>query len=128
MKIEPRDSVTKYTTQLVLIEDLTDNDFDPEGNLARAYGPRGPAFVFFYAGWCSHCHEFAPVFQKLADSIGGVVKMYRADTDAAKRASDALRIHGVPTLMYFNTDTNTRVEYQGQRTYDAILNFVARNV
>lgn len=124
--IEPRDSAIKYTTQLVLIEDLTDNDFDSSGNLSRPYGPKGPSFVFFYAGWCAHCHDFMPVYQKLADSIGGVIKMYKADIDVTKRASDALHIRGVPTLMYFDTRDNTRTEYMGERTYDAVLNFVAR--
>jgi thioredoxin-like negative regulator of GroEL len=104
---------------MIVVKDLSPADFSRNR-------VEGPAFVFFYATWCSHCKRFAPVYQKIADIVGGVIKTYRADVDKVKGVADALGVKAVPTIVFFPEGDMSPVTYDGDLSWRGVLNFLNR--
>ena len=108
---------------MIVVRDLTEADFIG-GKLRTS---EKAAFVFFYASWCQHCKNFDPVYQRIANIIGGVVETHKADVDKVKSAADALKIQTVPALVYFPPDGGAPERYNGDMTWRGVLNFLSKN-
>lgn len=102
---------------MIVIKDLGPADFSQNR-------VEGPAFVMFYASWCAHCKRFAPVYQRIADIIGGVIKVHRADVDKVKGVADALGVKAVPTIVFFPEGGRAPVTYKGDLSWRGVLNFL----
>jgi len=57
----------------------------------------------FYAPWCGHCQNLKPAYDKLAESLQGIVKVAAIDCDDEKnkRTCGEHGIQGFPTLKIF---------------------------
>ncbi|XP_064594885.1 protein disulfide-isomerase-like [Liolophura sinensis] len=80
-------------------------------------------FVEFYAPWCGHCKQLAPIWDELAEKVEG------GDTVIAKMDSTAneledIKIQSFPTLKYFPKDSDEVIDYNGARTLEALQKFV----
>lgn len=88
---------------------------NPSQNLSiGAPGPR-PRVVDFFATWCGPCKRFAPIFHKAESAYAGQIEFLSLDID--KPANQALvrqfNIHGVPTLVFFDSSGRVVNKFEG---------------
>lgn len=84
--------------------------------------------VIAKADWCGHCRKAAPEFEKLQKASpirlenGGqaVVEILDADQNKAEMAAHSVK--GFPTILVMKGSNKT--EYPGERTYDAVVDFL----
>lgn len=81
----------------------------------------GIAIVEFYAPWCGHCKSLEPEYEKAAAALKGVVKVVAVDATQHGSLAQKYGVQGYPTLKIFGADKKKPVDYQGQRTADAII-------
>lgn len=78
----------------------------------------------FYASWCGHCKQFAPVYEEIASRLGGSVVVARIDADKHSVVASLQGIQGFPTIRFFSN--GVPIGYTGDRTLEDVLKFVAR--
>ena len=98
------------------VVDVTDKTFRDE-----VLKHPGVAIVEFYAPWCGHCKSFTPEYEKAASVLAGVVKVVAVDATANEKTAQTYGIQGFPTVKIFGADKKKPVDYQGQRTSDAVV-------
>ena len=98
------------------VVELTDKSFKEE-----VLKHDGIAVVEFYAPWCGHCKSFAPEYEKAASVLKGVVKVAAIDATANEKTAQTYGIQGFPTVKIFGADKKNPIDYQGQRTSDAVV-------
>ncbi|KAI0687531.1 protein disulfide isomerase [Earliella scabrosa] len=102
--------------------DLTPENFD------EVVGKGKPALVEFFAPWCGHCKNLAPVYEQLADAFAHAkdkVIVAKVDADGAGRPlGQKYGVTGFPTLKWFGPDGGEPEKYDGGRDLDALANFI----
>ncbi|XP_065184168.1 uncharacterized protein LOC135814898 [Sycon ciliatum] len=83
------------------------------------------AFVEFYAPWCGHCKNLAPVYEQVGDAFAGEsdVIIAKVDADADRELGSRFGVSGFPTLKFFEK-SSTASDYSGGRTADDIVNYI----
>ncbi|KAJ7475860.1 thioredoxin-like protein [Mycena latifolia] len=103
--------------------ELTPSNFDD------VIGKGKPGLVEFFAPWCGHCKNLAPVYEQLADAFVHVkdkVVVAKVDADGeGKPLGSKFGVTGYPTLKWFNAD-GTNEPYEGGRDLDALVAFISQ--
>lgn len=86
--------------------------------------PSKSVFVEFYAPWCGHCKQLAPIWDELGEHFSSDEDIIIAKMDSTKNEVDGVHITGFPTLKFFAKDTNEVIDYTGGRTLDDLIEFV----
>ncbi|KAH9937970.1 protein disulfide isomerase [Amylocystis lapponica] len=101
--------------------ELTPDNFDD------VIGHGKPALVEFFAPWCGHCKNLAPVYEELADSFAHAknrVVIAKVDADGVgKPLGQKFGVTGFPTLKWFDAN-GVDEKYEGGRDMDALANFI----
>jgi len=80
-------------------------------------------FVEFYAPWCGHCKQLAPAYEKVGQAFSDVDSVVIAKIDATENDTPE-DIKGFPTLMFYPKGQTTAVKYPGDRTQEAIVEWI----
>ncbi|EZA48186.1 hypothetical protein DMN91_010287 [Ooceraea biroi] len=89
-----------------------------------AYDKEKDVLVEFYAPWCGHCQQLAPIYEKLGEKYKDNDKLVIAKMDATANELEDVKITSFPTLTLYKKNTNEAVEYNGERTLDGLSKFI----
>lgn len=95
-------------------------------NFDNAIGGEDAVFVEFYASWCGHCKNLAPIYEQLGDAFKNKkgIKIVKIDADKNRVIGSQYDIKGFPTLKFFPKESTTPEEYNGGRDLDALASFI----
>jgi len=81
-------------------------------------------FVEFYAPWCGHCKQLAPIWDQLGEKFKDNEDIVIAKMDSTANELEDIKIQGFPTLKYFPKGSDQAVDYNGGRTLEDLTKFV----
>lgn len=88
----------------------------------------------FYADWCRFSQMLSPIWDDLADKVAakfpevGKVVIAKVDSEKETEISSRFHISKYPTLKLLRFGQVVKKEYRGQRTADAMAEFVAEQL
>ena len=112
--------LSSYAASSVL--DLIPDNFD-----AVVLKSGKPALVEFFAPWCGHCKNLAPIYEELAqnfDFAADKVSIAKVDADEHKDLGRRFGVQGFPTLKWFDGKSDKPVDYDGGRDLESLSNFI----
>jgi len=80
--------------------------------------------VEFYAPWCGHCKQLAPIFDQLGEKFKDNDEILIAKMDATANELEHTKIQSFPTLKLYKKETNEVVDYNGARTLEALSDYL----
>ncbi|KAK9347779.1 thioredoxin-like protein [Lipomyces starkeyi] len=86
-----------------------------------------PSLVEFYASWCGHCKNLAPIYEELADSYASKkdkIQIAKIDADVNRKVGKKYDIKGFPTIKFFDGRGGDPIPYDKGRSLDAFQEFV----
>ncbi|KAL0438106.1 UNVERIFIED_CONTAM: protein disulfide-isomerase [Sesamum latifolium] len=117
-KSEPIPEVNNEPVKVVVADNLEDMVFNSGKNV----------LLEFYAPWCGHCKKLAPILDEVALSFANDADVIIAKIDATANdiPQQSFDVKGYPTL-YFRSATGTLLQYDGDRSKEAIIDFIKKN-
>lgn len=82
--------------------------------------------VEFYAPWCGHCKNLAPIYEKVATAykLEKDVVIANVDADKYKDLAEKYGVGGFPTLKFFPKTNKAGEDYDGGRDLDDFVAFI----
>jgi thioredoxin len=98
--VQPGFTYTPTATPTPLIREVNDGNFAQEVLESDI-----PVLVDFYATWCGHCQDFAPVIEQFAQEYAGRIKVVRVDYDTNFSLPSVYYISSLPTFIFIKSGT-----------------------
>ena len=86
-----------------------------------------PALVEFFAPWCGHCKNLAPVYEELATAFSHAenkVTVAKVDADENRELGKRFSIQGFPTIKWFDGKSDKPIEYDGGRDLESLSSWI----
>jgi protein disulfide-isomerase A1 len=86
--------------------------------------------VEFYAPWCGHCKNLAPVWDELGEALSGEdnIVIAKMDSTANEIDVDGVTVTGFPTIYFFKGNEKDQPQrYEGGRDYESFVSFLKEN-
>ncbi|XP_035664274.1 protein disulfide-isomerase 2-like isoform X2 [Branchiostoma floridae] len=81
--------------------------------------------VEFYAPWCGHCKQLAPIYDELGEKFKDSEDIVVAKMDSTANEVEDVKIQSFPTIKYFPKGKDSQVvDYNGERTLEAMAKFL----
>lgn len=80
--------------------------------------------VEFYAPWCGHCKQLAPIYDKIGEHFKNNENIVIAKMDATANELEHTKITSFPTIKLYTKGKNQIIEYNGPRTFEGLTKFV----
>ncbi|EEB08268.1 protein disulfide isomerase [Schizosaccharomyces japonicus yFS275] len=83
--------------------------------------------VKFYASWCGHCKNLAPIYEELGDHFADDedIIIARVDADRHSKVGSKFDIRGYPTLKWFPSGAEEPEQYTSGRDLESLVDFVS---
>lgn len=117
-KSEPIPEVNNEPVKVVVADNFQDMVFNSGKNV----------LIEFYAPWCGHCKQLAPILDEVAVSFesDADVMIAKIDATANDYSQGTFEVKGYPTL-YFKSASGKLLQHQGGRTKEDIIDFIQKN-
>lgn len=89
-----------------------------------AHNKEKNVLVQFYAPWCGHCQNLAPVYESLGEKFKDREDLVLAKMDATANEVEGVKISSYPTIILFKKETNEAVRYDDERTFEGLSKFI----
>ncbi|KAH9960837.1 protein disulfide isomerase [Russula dissimulans] len=104
-------------------------ELDPT-NFDTVIGQGKPGLVEFFAPWCGHCKNLAPIYEQLGDAFSHArdkVVVAKVDADGVgKPLGQKYGVSGFPTLKWFDAKGSVS-DYDGGRDLESLVDFITKN-
>ncbi|XP_067951697.1 protein disulfide-isomerase 2-like [Watersipora subatra] len=80
--------------------------------------------VEFYAPWCGHCKQLAPIWDELGEKFASHENIVIAKMDSTANELDDVKVQSFPTIKFFPAGSDEIVDYEGDRTLEAFEKFL----
>ena len=85
--------------------------------------------VEFYAPWCGHCKQLAPIYDQLAKKLKHNSNLIIAKIDYTLNEVDQVHIKGFPTLKLFPASKKGRpIDFEGEKSVEGMSKWLEKNV
>lgn len=129
LSVLPLLSLTTFTTITATATSSSVLDLIPSHFDKIVFSSSKPALVEFFAPWCGHCKNLAPVFEELATNFannGDKVSIAKVDADEHKSLGKRFGVQGFPTLKWFDGNEGSQPEdYSGGRDLESLTKFIS---
>ncbi|CAK9801534.1 Protein disulfide-isomerase [Anthophora quadrimaculata] len=89
-----------------------------------AYDKKKNVLVEFYAPWCGHCKQLAPIYDALGEKYKDAEDLVIAKMDGTENELKDMKINNFPTIILYKKETNEAVTYDGERTLEDLSKFI----
>jgi len=80
--------------------------------------------VEFYAPWCGHCKQLAPIWDELGEKFKDSETVVIAKMDSTTNELEDVQVQGFPTIKLFKKGDNKVIDYNGDRTLEGFVKFI----
>uniref|UniRef100_A0A8C6QTC0 protein disulfide-isomerase n=1 Tax=Nannospalax galili TaxID=1026970 RepID=A0A8C6QTC0_NANGA len=90
-----------------------------------AFDEKKNVFVEFYAPWCGHYKQLAPIWDKLEEMYKDHENIIIAKMDSTANEVEAIKVHSFPKLKFFPSSSDRMViDYNGEQMLDGFKKFL----
>jgi len=101
------------------VKTLVSSNFDE-----IAFNKDKDVLIEFYAPWCGHCKQLAPIYDQLGEKFADSETVVIAKIDATANELEHTKITSFPTIKLYKKGDNAAVDYNGERTLEGFTKFL----